>query len=136
METFSLSNTPSRDQEPRSRLLSRSRSPSTASDLEPIEVNPRLGTFLPVRHGLDLLKRPGCSYRCLLTSDLSLSADRPIPYHGTDSDDAAGVQQAQSRLSQGRKPLLPVTRIPHPPFSIVSTVSLYECGANAQHARR
>ncbi|XP_048829940.1 serine/threonine-protein kinase MRCK alpha isoform X6 [Brienomyrus brachyistius] len=38
METFSLSNTPSRDEETRSRLLSRSRSPSTASDLEPIEL--------------------------------------------------------------------------------------------------
>uniref|UniRef100_A0A3B3RWB5 Serine/threonine-protein kinase MRCK alpha n=1 Tax=Paramormyrops kingsleyae TaxID=1676925 RepID=A0A3B3RWB5_9TELE len=56
METFSLSNTPSRDDDTRSRLLSRSRSPSTASDLEPIEVNPRPGTFLPVRHGLHLLK--------------------------------------------------------------------------------
>ncbi|XP_072555111.1 serine/threonine-protein kinase MRCK alpha-like isoform X5 [Paramormyrops kingsleyae] len=38
METFSLSNTPSRDDDTRSRLLSRSRSPSTASDLEPIEL--------------------------------------------------------------------------------------------------
>uniref|UniRef100_A0A8C9W2V6 non-specific serine/threonine protein kinase n=1 Tax=Scleropages formosus TaxID=113540 RepID=A0A8C9W2V6_SCLFO len=36
-ESLSLSNTPSRDEETRSRLMSRSRSPSTASDMEPIE---------------------------------------------------------------------------------------------------
>uniref|UniRef100_A0A8C9S8A9 Serine/threonine-protein kinase MRCK alpha n=1 Tax=Scleropages formosus TaxID=113540 RepID=A0A8C9S8A9_SCLFO len=37
-ESLSLSNTPSRDEETRSRLMSRSRSPSTASDMEPIEL--------------------------------------------------------------------------------------------------
>uniref|UniRef100_A0A8C9SAW2 Serine/threonine-protein kinase MRCK alpha n=1 Tax=Scleropages formosus TaxID=113540 RepID=A0A8C9SAW2_SCLFO len=41
-ESLSLSNTPSRDEETRSRLMSRSRSPSTASDMEPIEVTQEL----------------------------------------------------------------------------------------------
>ncbi|CAM4649435.1 serine/threonine-protein kinase MRCK alpha isoform X2 [Lepidochelys kempii] len=38
VENFTLSNTPSRDEDIKSRLHSRSRSPSTASDIEPIEV--------------------------------------------------------------------------------------------------
>ncbi|MFT7813008.1 serine/threonine-protein kinase MRCK alpha-like isoform X3 [Arapaima gigas] len=37
-ESFGQSNTPSRDEETRSRLMSRSRSPSTTSDVEPIEL--------------------------------------------------------------------------------------------------
>lgn len=43
---FTPSNTPSRDDDPKSHLKSRSRSPSTASDMEPIEV----------RHSLNLGK--------------------------------------------------------------------------------
>uniref|UniRef100_A0A674JCP2 Serine/threonine-protein kinase MRCK alpha n=1 Tax=Terrapene triunguis TaxID=2587831 RepID=A0A674JCP2_9SAUR len=38
VENFTLSNTPSRDEDIKSHLHSRSRSPSTASDIEPIEV--------------------------------------------------------------------------------------------------
>ncbi|KAK1171411.1 serine/threonine-protein kinase MRCK alpha-like [Acipenser oxyrinchus oxyrinchus] len=38
IENFNLSNTPSRDEEAKSLIHSRSRSPSTASDMEPIEV--------------------------------------------------------------------------------------------------
>ncbi|MGH0122854.1 UNVERIFIED_CONTAM: hypothetical protein FKN15_008561 [Acipenser sinensis] len=38
IENFNLSNTPSRDEEAKSQIHSRSRSPSTASDMEPIEV--------------------------------------------------------------------------------------------------
>ncbi|XP_067420935.1 serine/threonine-protein kinase MRCK alpha isoform X3 [Emydura macquarii macquarii] len=38
VENFTLSNTPSRDEDFKSHLHSRSRSPSTASDIEPIEV--------------------------------------------------------------------------------------------------
>ncbi|XP_043860625.1 serine/threonine-protein kinase MRCK alpha isoform X21 [Dromiciops gliroides] len=38
VENFTLSNPPSRDEEVKSHLQSRSRSPSTASDIEPIEV--------------------------------------------------------------------------------------------------
>ncbi|XP_041106584.1 serine/threonine-protein kinase MRCK alpha-like isoform X5 [Polyodon spathula] len=38
IENFNLSNTPSRDEEAKSLIHSRSRSPSTASDVEPIEV--------------------------------------------------------------------------------------------------
>ncbi|XP_056344423.1 serine/threonine-protein kinase MRCK alpha isoform X1 [Oenanthe melanoleuca] len=38
VENFTLSNTPSRDEDSKSHLHSRSRSPSTASEIEPIEV--------------------------------------------------------------------------------------------------
>lgn len=38
VENFTLSNTPSRDEDTKSHLHSRSRSPSTASEIEPIEV--------------------------------------------------------------------------------------------------
>ncbi|XP_061742112.1 serine/threonine-protein kinase MRCK alpha isoform X2 [Nerophis ophidion] len=38
MDNFTLSNTPSREDEPKSRLKTRSRSPSTASDMEPTEL--------------------------------------------------------------------------------------------------
>ncbi|XP_056672014.1 serine/threonine-protein kinase MRCK alpha isoform X11 [Monodelphis domestica] len=38
VENFTLSNPPSRDEEVKSHLQSRSRSPSTASDIEPIEI--------------------------------------------------------------------------------------------------
>ncbi|KAJ8274801.1 hypothetical protein COCON_G00094260 [Conger conger] len=38
IDNFTLSNTPSRDEESKSHLMSHSRSPSTASDMEPIEV--------------------------------------------------------------------------------------------------
>ncbi|KAG7461121.1 hypothetical protein MATL_G00206600 [Megalops atlanticus] len=38
IDNFTLSNTPSRDEEAKSHLMSRSRSPSTASDMEPIEL--------------------------------------------------------------------------------------------------
>ncbi|KAJ8410286.1 hypothetical protein AAFF_G00202670 [Aldrovandia affinis] len=38
IDNFTLSNTPSRDEESKSQLMSRSRSPSTASDMEPIEL--------------------------------------------------------------------------------------------------
>ncbi|XP_041108680.1 serine/threonine-protein kinase MRCK alpha-like isoform X3 [Polyodon spathula] len=38
IENFNLSNTPSREEEAKSQIHSRSRSPSTASDMEPIEV--------------------------------------------------------------------------------------------------
>ncbi|KAG9344779.1 hypothetical protein JZ751_010466 [Albula glossodonta] len=38
IDNFTLSNTPSRDEESKSHLMSRSRSPSTASDMEPIEL--------------------------------------------------------------------------------------------------
>ncbi|XP_010150598.1 PREDICTED: serine/threonine-protein kinase MRCK alpha [Eurypyga helias] len=44
VENFTLSNTPSRDEDSKSHLHSRSRSPSTASEIEPIEV-----TDLPPR---------------------------------------------------------------------------------------
>ncbi|XP_048840937.1 serine/threonine-protein kinase MRCK alpha-like isoform X4 [Brienomyrus brachyistius] len=37
VDNFPLSNTPSRDEEAKSHLISRSRSPSTASDVEPLE---------------------------------------------------------------------------------------------------
>lgn len=40
MDNFTPSNTPSRDDDPKSHLKSRSRSPSMASDMEPIEVSP------------------------------------------------------------------------------------------------
>lgn len=38
MDNFTHSNTPSREDDPKSHLKSRSRSPSMASDMEPIEV--------------------------------------------------------------------------------------------------
>nr|XP_057930546.1 serine/threonine-protein kinase MRCK alpha isoform X3 [Doryrhamphus excisus] len=38
MDNFTLSNTPSREDDPKSHLKSRSRSPSTVSDMEPIEL--------------------------------------------------------------------------------------------------
>ncbi|XP_032654126.1 serine/threonine-protein kinase MRCK alpha isoform X1 [Chelonoidis abingdonii] len=42
VENFTLSNTPSRDEDIKSHLHSRSRSPSTASDIEPVEVTDHL----------------------------------------------------------------------------------------------
>uniref|UniRef100_A0A8C2IMB8 non-specific serine/threonine protein kinase n=1 Tax=Cyprinus carpio TaxID=7962 RepID=A0A8C2IMB8_CYPCA len=47
---FTPSNTPSRDEDSRSRRISRSRSPSTASDMEPIEVS--FGLLKPKAHQL------------------------------------------------------------------------------------
>ena len=38
IDNFTHSNTPSREDDPKSHLKSRSRSPSTVSDLEPVEV--------------------------------------------------------------------------------------------------
>ncbi|XP_076835212.1 serine/threonine-protein kinase MRCK alpha-like [Brachyhypopomus gauderio] len=49
VDNFSLSNTPSRDEERKSQLLTRSRSPSTASDMEPLELvdHPHRGAHTP-----------------------------------------------------------------------------------------
>lgn len=41
VDNFTPSNTPSRDDDPKSLIKSRSRSPSMASDMEPIEVRRR-----------------------------------------------------------------------------------------------
>uniref|UniRef100_A0A8C0FW80 Serine/threonine-protein kinase MRCK alpha n=1 Tax=Bubo bubo TaxID=30461 RepID=A0A8C0FW80_BUBBB len=51
-ENFTLSNTPSRDEDSKSHLHSRSRSPSTASEIEPIEVlhNSFTHTKMPKAH--------------------------------------------------------------------------------------
>uniref|UniRef100_A0A8C0J2E4 CDC42 binding protein kinase alpha n=1 Tax=Chelonoidis abingdonii TaxID=106734 RepID=A0A8C0J2E4_CHEAB len=47
VENFTLSNTPSRDEDIKSHLHSRSRSPSTASDIEPVEViSPKAHQFV------------------------------------------------------------------------------------------
>lgn len=48
MDNFTPSNTPSREDDPRSHLKSRSRSPSMASDMEPIEVRPSANTRVSV----------------------------------------------------------------------------------------
>lgn len=40
VDNFTLSNTPSRDEDAKSQVISRSRSPSTMSDIEPGEVSP------------------------------------------------------------------------------------------------
>uniref|UniRef100_A0A8B9RN97 Serine/threonine-protein kinase MRCK alpha n=1 Tax=Astyanax mexicanus TaxID=7994 RepID=A0A8B9RN97_ASTMX len=49
IDNFSLSNTPSRDEDRKSQLMSRSRSPSNTSDMEPLEVvdHPQRGTQTP-----------------------------------------------------------------------------------------
>ncbi|XP_036449665.1 serine/threonine-protein kinase MRCK alpha isoform X5 [Colossoma macropomum] len=49
IDNFSLSNTPSRDEDRKSQLMSRSRSPSTTSDMEPLEVvdHPQRGAQTP-----------------------------------------------------------------------------------------
>ncbi len=64
MDNFTPSNTPSREDDPKSHLKSRSRSPSMASDMEPIEVRQSLSLdkkltcfciqagILPARSGL------------------------------------------------------------------------------------
>uniref|UniRef100_A0A665W914 Serine/threonine-protein kinase MRCK alpha n=1 Tax=Echeneis naucrates TaxID=173247 RepID=A0A665W914_ECHNA len=46
MDNFTPSNTPSREDDPKSHLKSRSRSPSMASDMEPIEVSKPLSLML------------------------------------------------------------------------------------------
>ncbi|XP_072545453.1 serine/threonine-protein kinase MRCK alpha isoform X2 [Salminus brasiliensis] len=49
IDNFSLSNTPSRDEDRKSQLMSRSRSPSNTSDMEPLELvdHPQRGTQTP-----------------------------------------------------------------------------------------
>ncbi|XP_015462011.3 serine/threonine-protein kinase MRCK alpha isoform X9 [Astyanax mexicanus] len=49
IDNFSLSNTPSRDEDRKSQLMSRSHSPSNTSDMEPLEVvdHPQRGTQTP-----------------------------------------------------------------------------------------
>lgn len=61
MDNFTPSNTPSREDDPKSHLKSRSRSPSMASDMEPIEVRQSLS----VRRCLTLVRWNFPSYHQL-----------------------------------------------------------------------
>lgn len=70
MDNFTPSNTPSREDDPKSHLKSRSRSPSMASDMEPIEVRHQETMFLYRRwcstRPPDFLIATGLSNDCMV----------------------------------------------------------------------